>query len=116
MILDGDEYLDLEIHENELAGINDKDLKKWGISRETPHRCFAESVELMKYKTERDRMRPIAEHVGDGPDAWEVLIVGYSTSCSTNWQRMLRSTARYRVRTVRFWSIGWSKVMATTSY
>ena len=74
MILDGDEYLDLEIHENELAGINDKDLKKWGISRETPHRCFAESVELMKYKTERDRMRPIAEHVGDGPDAWEVLI------------------------------------------
>lgn len=78
VILDGDEYLDLEIHENELAGINDKDLKKWGISRETPHRCFAESVELMKYKTERDRMRPIAEHVGDGPDAWEVLIVGYS--------------------------------------
>jgi len=78
LILDGDEYLDLEIHENELAGIGDKDLKKWGISRETLHRCFAEGLELMKSYTERDRMRPLAEHTGDGPDAWEVFICGYS--------------------------------------
>jgi len=78
VILDGDEYLDLEIHENELAGISDKDLKKWGISRETLHRCFAEGVELMKGKTERDRVRPIAEQFGSGPDDWEVLICSYS--------------------------------------
>ena len=78
VILDGDEYLDLEIHENELAGISDQDLKKWGISRKTLHRCFAEGLELMKSYTERDRMRPLAEHTGDGPDAWEVFICGYS--------------------------------------
>ena len=78
VILDGDEYLDLEIHENELAGISDQDLKKWGISRKTLHRCFAEGVELMKGKTERDRLRSIAEQFGSGPDDWEVLIVGYS--------------------------------------
>jgi hypothetical protein len=40
LILDGDEYLDLEIHENELAGIGDKDLKKWAYRA---RRCTAAS-------------------------------------------------------------------------
>ena len=43
----------------------------------TLQRCFAEGVELMKDYTERDQMRPIAEHTGDGPDDWQVVIVGY---------------------------------------
>ena len=44
----------------------------------TLQRCFAEGVELMRAYTERDRVRPIAEHTGDGDDDWEVVIVGYS--------------------------------------
>jgi hypothetical protein len=34
-ILDGDEYVDLLIHEDDLPVVTDKDLKSWGISRET---------------------------------------------------------------------------------
>jgi len=68
---------DLEISEDELAGITDEQLAEWEISRATLHRCFAEGVELMKDYTERDQMRPIAEHTGDGPDDWQVVIVGY---------------------------------------
>jgi hypothetical protein len=44
-------------------------------------RCGAalpKGVELMQDYTERDRVRPIAEHTGDGPDDWQVVIVGYS--------------------------------------
>jgi hypothetical protein len=69
---------DLEISEDELAGIINEQLAEWQISRPTLHRCFAEGVELMRAYTERDRVRPIAEHTGDGDDDWEVVIVGYS--------------------------------------
>jgi hypothetical protein len=68
----------LEISEDELAGVTDEQLAEWQISRPTLHRCFAEGVELMKDYTERDQMRPIAEHTGDGDDDWQVVIVGYS--------------------------------------
>jgi hypothetical protein len=74
---DGDPR-DLVIAENELAAVTDDELAEWGISRTTLHRCFAEGVALMKDKTESDRVRPIAEHVGEGLDDWEVVIVGYS--------------------------------------
>jgi hypothetical protein len=75
---DDGEPCDLEISESDLPEITDDDLQEWGISRETLDRCFAEGIELMKGKTESDRVRPIAEHTGDGPDDWEVMIVGYS--------------------------------------
>jgi hypothetical protein len=68
----------LEIGEDDLAGITDEELAECEISRETLHRCFAEGVELMKGYTERDRVRPIAEHTGEGLDDWEVVIVKYS--------------------------------------
>jgi hypothetical protein len=68
---------DLEIRESELPTITDEKLKRWGISRETLHRCFAQGVELMKG---RDRVRPVADRFGDGLDDWGVHIVGYSRS------------------------------------
>ena len=72
-----DDGADLEIRESELPTITDEELQRCGILRETLHRCFAEGVELIKDYTERDRVRPIAEHTGDGPDDWGVVIVGY---------------------------------------
>ena len=70
---------DLLIRESELPNITDEELKEWGISREALLRCFAESVELMKGKTERDCVRPIAKHFGDSPDDWVVMMgVRYS--------------------------------------
>jgi len=75
---DGGEPFDLTINEDELADITDDDLAEWCITREVLHRCFAEGVELMKDKTESDRVRPIAEHTGDGPNDWEVVLVQYS--------------------------------------
>jgi hypothetical protein len=69
---------DLSLCESDLPMITDEELEEWGISRETLYRCFAQGIELMKGKTERDRVRPVADQFGDGPDDWGVHIVGYS--------------------------------------
>ena len=43
-------------------------------TRETLHRCFAEGVKLMKGKTERDRVRPIAKHFAAVPTIGRFLL------------------------------------------
>jgi len=66
-------YGAVEIGEDELRTLTDKELAKLRISREELHRCFAEGVKLMKRRSGSDRVRPIAVETYDGK--WEVHIV-----------------------------------------
>jgi len=66
-------YGAVEIGEDELRTLTDKELAKLRISREELHRCFAEGVKLMKRRGGSDRVRPIAVETYDGK--WEVHIV-----------------------------------------
>jgi hypothetical protein len=92
-VRDDDEPLDLEIREEELADVTNEELAEWCISREALQACFAEGVELMQGKTESDRVRPIAEHTGEGPDDWFVFLVGYSRLTDPLMQYKLKDSA-----------------------
>ena len=70
------EYGDVVIREDDLPIITKADLRKWRISRRDLLRCFAEGVELMRGRSPRERVRPIACQRLDGE--WEVMLCGYS--------------------------------------
>jgi hypothetical protein len=70
---------DVEIREQDLAAIDRKYLRKWGIRRKELRRCFAEAMEMMRGATQKDwaKGRPIAAQHLDG--TWEVVgPVGYN--------------------------------------
>ena len=68
-------YGAVEISEDELTTLTNKELAKLRISREELRRCFAEGVKLMKGRSDSDRM--LAVKTFDG--TWEVHIVRYSS-------------------------------------
>jgi hypothetical protein len=70
-------YGAVEISEDELPRLTNRELAKLRISREELHRCFAEGVKLMKGRSDSDRVRPIAVETFNGK--WEVHIVRYSS-------------------------------------
>jgi hypothetical protein len=75
----GTEHGDLEIREDDLSSVTDKELKKLRISREELRRCFAEAMEMMRGATQGDwaRHRPTCEETLDGK--WVVSgPIGYS--------------------------------------
>ena len=68
-------YGAVEISEDELPRLTNRELAKLRISREELYRCFAEGEKLMKGRS--DGERPIAVETFDGK--WEVHIVRYSS-------------------------------------
>jgi hypothetical protein len=70
------EWGDICIKEKELPTVTDADLAKLRLTREELNQLFAMGVELMRGKTVRDRVRPVAAETLDGH--WEVRLVGYS--------------------------------------
>ena len=67
-------YGTVEVGEDELPTLTNKELAKLRISREELRRCFAEGVKLMEGRGNSDR--PCAYETYDGK--WEVRIVRYS--------------------------------------
>jgi hypothetical protein len=67
---------DICINEDELPTVTDAELARFRLTREELNQLFAMGVELMRGKTVRDRVRPVAVESSDGH--WEVRIVGYS--------------------------------------
>jgi hypothetical protein len=64
------------INEDELPTVTDSELAKFRLTREHLNQLFAMGVELVRGKTVRDRVRPVAAETLDGH--WEVRIVRYS--------------------------------------
>jgi hypothetical protein len=72
------DYGDVEIREDDLSSLTDAELKKLRITRSELNRAFAEGVQLMKFRSERDRVRPVAHKTFDG--TWRVDLIGYSST------------------------------------
>jgi hypothetical protein len=68
-------YGNVEIGEDELPTLTNKELAKLRISREELRRCFAEGVKLMEGRSDSDSVRACAYETYDGK--WEVRIVRY---------------------------------------
>src|SRR5262245_40072545 len=64
------------INEDELPTVTDTELARFRLTREQLNQLFAAGMELMRGKTIRDRVRPVAAETLDGN--WEVRIVRYS--------------------------------------
>ena len=69
-------YGNVEIGEDELPTLTNKELAKLRISRVELRRCFAEGVKLMEGRGDSDRVRACAYETYDGK--WGVRIVRYS--------------------------------------
>ena len=67
---------DVCISEAELPTVTEAELAWLRLTREELNQLFAMGVELMRGKTVRDRVRPVAAETSDGQ--WEVRIVRYS--------------------------------------
>jgi hypothetical protein len=79
------DYGDVEIREDDLSSLTDAELKKLRITRTELYRAFAEGAELMKSKSERDRVRPVAHKTFDG--TWRVDLFRYSPTTDPLMQR-----------------------------
>ena len=70
------DYGDVEIREDDLSSLTDAELKKLRITRSELYRAFAEGARLMKSRSGRDRVRPVAHKTFDG--SWRVDLISYS--------------------------------------
>jgi len=74
-----------------LSSLTDAELRKFRITRAELYRAFAEGVQLMKSRSEHDRVRPVAHKTFVG--TWRVDLFRYSPTIDPLMERKRAGSA-----------------------